>query len=1297
MDQIANLVIDLSIDSAEFRNEVPRIKKLLNDAAGDSERSAARMQRFLDKQTEATRRTSASLEQVTASSTAYSSSVEKSAAASTRLAADVDQTRQRVEALGRKLREEQAQSAAVAAAQDRTSAAFYRQIDSVKQLSGGLQELQRIQAQVRQAKGRGDISQGDYLALVSETARKTRELTDAEALATQKKAQFIRRLKEQTTVQGLTRTELLRVKAAELGVSSAADIYIRKLEHTGTTTHTLGLKSAAARRELGVLAGELARGNFGALRGSGITLANRAGWIEQLMSPKGMMLGGLVGGVAAAVYGLGKAYYEGAKESETFNKQLILTGSYAGKTTGQLNAMAKSLAGNGVTQHDAAGVLAQVVGSGAFTGQAVAMVSRTAARMQENVGQSVDETIRQFKRLRDDPVNAAKELDRTLHFLTSTQLEQIRVLGEQGRVADAAKIAMSAYSNNPAWCLWDMLTHPRYGMGQRIGAADVDRWALYAIGRYCDQMVPDGFGGTEPRMTFNAYLAQQRKAWDVLTDFCSAMRCMPVWNGQRLTFVQDRPSDTVWTYTRSNVVMPDEGTPFRYSFSARKDRHNAVEVNWTDPDNGWQTSTELVEDTVAISHYGRNLVKMDAFGCTSRGQAHRAGLWLIKTELLETQTVDFSVGAEGLRHVPGDVIEVCDEDYAGVSLGGRILSVDRDRRILTLDREITLPSSGTTLISLVDGEGLPVSVDVQSVTDGVQVQVSRIPDGVAEYSVWGLKLPTLRQRLFRCVAVRENDDGTYAITAVQHVPEKESIVDNGASFDPQPGTIHGTVPPAIQHLTTEILAEEGQYQVLARWDTPRVVKGVSFSLRLNVAAEDGSDRLVSSAGTPDTQYRFRGLTPGRYTLTVRAVNSQGQQGDPASTQFSIAAPAAPSFIELTPGYFQITATPRQAVYDPTVQYEFWFSDAQITDIHQVENAARYLGTALYWIAASVNIRPGRDYYFYIRAVNQVGKSAFVEATGQASNDAAGYLDFFKGQITESHLGKELLEKVDLTEDNASKLQQFSKEWQDANDKWNAMWGVKIEQTKDGKYYVAGLGLSMEDTPDGKISQFLVAADRIAYINPANGNETPGFVMQGDQIIMNEAFLKYLSAPTITSGGNPPAFSLTPDGKLTAKNADISGHINAVSGSFTGEINATSGKFSGVIEAREFVGDICGSKVMQGVSIRATNDERSTSTRYTDSATYQIGKTITVMANCERNGGSGAITVTININGQVKTAEVMPYTAGIPVMYQTVVFSVYTTSPVVDISVSLRVGGQYTTSASVWPLVMVSRSGSNFTN
>ncbi|WP_338297807.1 phage attachment tail tip protein J, partial [Escherichia coli] len=759
-----------------------------------------------------------------------------------------------------------------------------------------------------------------------------------------------------------------------------------------------------------------------------------------------------------------------------------------------------------------------------------------------------------------------------------------------------------AYSNNMAWCLWDMLTHPRYGMGKRLGAADVDKWALYVIGQNCDQSVPDGFGGTEPRITCNAYLTTQRKAWDVLSDFCSAMRCMPVWNGQTLTFVQDRPSDKVWTYNRSNVVMPDDGAPFRYSFSALKDRHNAVEVNWIDPDNGWETATELVEDTQAIARYGRNVTKMDAFGCTSRGQAHRAGLWLIKTELLETQTVDFSVGAEGLRHVPGDVIEICDDDYAGISTGGRVLAVNSQTRTLTLDREITLPSSGTTLISLVDGTGNPVSVEVQSVTDGVKVKVSRVPDGVAEYSVWGLKLPTLRQRLFRCVSIRENDDGTYAITAVQHVPAKEAIVDNGAHFDgDQSGTVKGVTPPAVQHLTAEVTADSGEYQVLARWDTPKVVKGVSFLLRLTVAADDGSERLVSTARTTETTYRFTQLALGRYTLTVRAVNAWGQQGDPASVSFRIAAPAAPSRIELTPGYFQITATPHLAVYDPTVQFEFWFSEKRIADIRQVETTARYLGTALYWIAASINIKPGHDYYFYVRSVNTVGKSTFVEAVGQPSDDASGYLDFFKGEIGKTHLAQELWTQIDngqlapdlaeirtsitdvsneitqtvnkKLEDQSAAIQQIQKVQVDTNNNLNSMWAVKLQQMQDGRLYIAGIGAGIENTPDGMQSQVLLAADRIAMINPANGNTKPMFVGQGDQIYMNEVFLKYLTAPTITSGGNPPAFSLTPDGRLTAKNADISGNVNANSGTLNNVTINENCRVLGKLSANQIEGDL----------------------------------------------------------------------------------------------------------------------------
>ena len=759
-----------------------------------------------------------------------------------------------------------------------------------------------------------------------------------------------------------------------------------------------------------------------------------------------------------------------------------------------------------------------------------------------------------------------------------------------------------AYSNNMAWCLWDMLTHPRYGMGKRLGAADVDKWALYVIGQYCDQSVPDGFGGTEPRITCNAYLTTQRKAWDVLSDFCSAMRCMPVWNGQTLTFVQDRPSDKVWTYNRSNVVMPDDGAPFRYSFSALKDRHNAVEVNWIDPDNGWETATELVEDTQAIARYGRNVTKMDAFGCTSRGQAHRAGLWLIKTELLETQTVDFSVGAEGLRHVPGDVIEICDDDYVGISTGGRVLAVNSQTRTLTLDREITLPSSGTTLISLVDGSGNPVSVEVQSVTDGLKVKVNRVPDGVAEYSVWGLKLPTLRQRLFRCVSIRENDDGTYAITAVQHVPEKEAIVDNGAHFDgDQSGTVNGVTPPAVQHLTAEVTADSGEYQVLARWDTPKVVKGVSFLLRLTVAADDGSELLVSTARTTETTYRFTQLALGNYRLTVRAVNAWGQQGDPASVSFRIAAPAAPSRIELTPGYFQITATPHLAVYDPTVQFEFWFSEKRIADIRQVETSARYLGTALYWIAASINIKPGHDYYFYIRSVNTVGKSAFVEAIGRASDDAEGYLDFFKGEIGKTHLAQELWTQIDngqlapdlaeirtsitdvsneitqtvnkKLEDQSAAIQQIQKVQVDTNNNLNSMWAVKLQQMQDGRLYIAGIGAGIENTPDGMQSQVLLAADRIAMVNPANGNTKPMFVGQGDQIFMNEVFLKYLTAPTITSGGNPPAFSLTPDGRLTAKNADISGNVNANSGTLNNVTINENCRVLGKLSANQIEGDL----------------------------------------------------------------------------------------------------------------------------
>ncbi|MCG3983854.1 phage tail tip protein, partial [Escherichia coli] len=602
----------------------------------------------------------------------------------------------------------------------------------------------------------------------------------------------------------------------------------------------------------------------------------------------------------------------------------------------------------------------------------------------------------------------------------------------------------------------------------------------------------------------------------------------------------------------------------------------------------------------AILRYGRNLLKMDAFGCTSRGQAHRAGLWVIKTELLETQTVDFTLGSQGLRHTPGDIIEICDNDYAGTLTGGRVLSIDAATRTLTLDREVTLPGTGAATVNLINGSGKPVSVDITAHPAPDRIQVSTLPDGVETYGVWGLSLPSLRRRLFRCVSIRENTDGTFAITAVQHVPEKEAIVDNGARFEPLSGSLNSVIPPAVQHLTVEVSASDGQYLALAKWDTPRVVKGVRFSLRLTSGSGENS-RLVTTAITADTEHRFSGLPLGEYTLTVRAINSYGQQGEPATTTFRINAPAAPAGVELTPGYFQITAVPKLTIYDPTVQFEFWFSEEKIADTSQVETSARYLGTGSQWSVSGSQIKPGKVFWFYVRSVNLVGKSAFVEASGRASNDAAGYLELFREKIGKLHLAEALWAEIDNSqlkdemaemqttitetrneitqtvsktlEDQSATIQQIQRVQKDTNDDLAALYMLKVQKTKNGIPYVAGIGAGIEDTDGQPLSNILLLADRIAMINPEDGNTTPLFVAQGNQLFMNDVFLKRLFAVSITSSGNPPTFSLTPEGRLTARNADISGNVNANSGTLNNVTINENCRVLGKLSANQIEGDL----------------------------------------------------------------------------------------------------------------------------
>ncbi|EOL2372168.1 phage tail tip protein, partial [Escherichia coli] len=508
--------------------------------------------------------------------------------------------------------------------------------------------------------------------------------------------------------------------------------------------------------------------------------------------------------------------------------------------------------------------------------------------------------------------------------------------------------------------------------------------------------------------------------------------------------------------------------------------------------------------------------------------------------------------------------------------------------------------TGAATVNLINGSGKPVSVDITAHPAPDRIQVSTLPDGVETYGVWGLSLPSLRRRLFRCVSVRENTDGTFAITAVQHVPEKEAIVDNGARFEPQSGTLNSVIPPAVQHLTVEVSAADGQYLAQVKWDTPRVVKGVRFSLRLTSGSGEGS-RLVTTAITADTEHRSSGLPPGEYTLTVRAINSYGQQGEPATTTFRINAPAVPATIELTPGYFQITAVPRLAVYDPTVQFEFWFSETKIADTSQVETSARYLGTGSQWTVQGSRIKPGTDFWFYVRSVNLVGKSAFVEVSGQPSNDGEGYLEFFREKIGKLHLAQGLWELIDNSqlademaemkttitetrneitqtvsktlENQSAIIQQIQRVQKDTNDDLAALYMLKVQKTKNGIPYVAGIGAGIEDTDGQPLSNILLLADRIAMINPEDGNTTPLFVAQGNQLFMNDVFLKRLFAVSITSSANPPTFSLTPEGRLTARNADISGNVNANSGTLNNVTINENCRVLGKLSANQIEGDL----------------------------------------------------------------------------------------------------------------------------
>ncbi|WJW81019.1 phage tail protein [Moellerella wisconsensis] len=573
-----------------------------------------------------------------------------------------------------------------------------------------------------------------------------------------------------------------------------------------------------------------------------------------------------------------------------------------------------------------------------------------------------------------------------------------------------------AYTNNPAWVLYCLLTATRFGLGKRLKVSEVDKFALYVIGQYCDQLVPDGFGNKEPRVTCNAYITDIRKAYDYFSDLCSMMRVMPVWNGQQMTFIQDRPSDVVWPYTNANIVSGR----FNYSFSPLKARHTVIEVRFIDPQNGWKTSVEQVSDDALIAQFGLNVLKVDAFGCTSRGQARRHGLWILLTEKLETQTVEFDIGAEGLRHTPGDIIEIMDNDWVGGEdpVGGRLIAIDAAQKVLTLDREVTKPKSGAAFITLMNGTGRHERVKVTGYLANNQIKVDSMPRGIEPKTVWGITKPDLARRLFRAITISDKGDGTYGIIAVQHIPEKEAIVDQGVKFEPLPDTPLGGYIPPIANLSVEVSPDSDNWQVEANWTTMTAVRGVDFILKLTQAG-----RIVGSAKTEENRYRMGHLPQGNYLLSVAPQNKDGQKGDQASISFDINPPPPPSYIDVEPGFFSLGIIPHVSGQNALrLQYEFWFSEKQIANINEVEYLAEYLGNGTMWVIQGRKLKANQTYYVYVRTINPVGKSYFVEASGKPEDKSDEIVDFLGDKFLSTEAGEEMQKDIDFSRDKVDALE-----------------------------------------------------------------------------------------------------------------------------------------------------------------------------------------------------------------------------------------------------------------------------------
>lgn len=577
-----------------------------------------------------------------------------------------------------------------------------------------------------------------------------------------------------------------------------------------------------------------------------------------------------------------------------------------------------------------------------------------------------------------------------------------------------------AYTNNPAWILMDIVTHKRYGLGDRLGEFSVDKWALYQIAQYCDQMIPDGFGGREPRFTCNLWLTEQRSAYDVLSDLCSIFRAIPVWNGTELTFIMDRPSDPVWTYTNANVV----GGQFSRQYSAMKARHNAIQVEYKDAENHYENTIEYISDDEQIRKFGLNLKKVTAFGCTSRGQAFRTGKWILETERLETETITFTVGSEGLMNIPGDIIRVSDNHFAGTNIGGRVQAIHG--RTLTLDREIQF--SANHFLSYINAQAKHQKIRITAVS-GKQVTLESEPVGLSLQGVWSLLTQTVASQLYRCMTVTENEEGTYTIFALQHEPQKEAIVDNGASFEPRNTSVIKT--PTLESLN----AEATPNGLKLNWSSTAGAGTLTYDIKILKA-----DNLYAyHKSISSTEFSTEDLPDGDYTAIVIAKNASGQMVSEKSQSFTINRPPVPRDVRVLGGLGNISIS--WAWVDDFTQTEIWVSEQD-----NLTTAQRLTKLTAKMYSHEVGAKQVR--YYWLRHVRGQNVGAFYQQAGVRGESSVDIDKELK--LLNEKLSQNIINEVFDTAAPARKLEMVKTV---ANLNVNQFQGVKqVYNERDGKLY-----------------------------------------------------------------------------------------------------------------------------------------------------------------------------------------------------------------------------------------------------